>query len=313
MPGRVILCLIPFLQTHLAASQSPYRPFPEGNATWIEQHSWMSGENRYTECDRILRSGNDTTISGISYHSIVSTGQCTEFTVPIVSDHLYYNEPQSTAVIFRQSVEDRKVYAYDSFAEAELLWFDFGLDVGIYPTTLNTIDLPPDQGLSVVALDSIELGDGWHRKWVLGNIVQATVEDSAFCTVIEGVGPTYGVQPVYGFVPPFEWGDRLNCHGIGSVVTYNSGWLQCALTQGLSTYGSQDTFTAFPNPVNDVLTIAGSVGSTLRYTILDPQGRQIQNGNTTGTIDLRDLDPAPYFIQLWTADEGVGSLRIVKQ
>lgn len=313
MPGRVILFVIPFLQTHLAASQSPYRPFPEGNATWIESHSWLNGWDEWTTCDRILRSGPDTVIAETTYHSITASGTCSGFYVPNGSNQFYYLEPTQVAFLFRQNTEERKVYAYDTFADQEVLWFDFGLDLGAYPTTLNTIDLPATSGLSVVALDSIELGDGWHRKWVLGNVVESTIEDSAFCTVIEGVGPSYGLQPVYGFTLPFEWDDKLNCHGIGGIVTYDSGWLSCDLTQGLPANGSQGTFTAFPNPVNDVLTISGPVTSSLRYAIRDVQSRQVQHGNTNGNIDFRDLDPALYFIELWNMNERIGSLRVVKQ
>lgn len=163
-------------------AQSPYRPFPEANAGWVETHSYYDigpfGEG-ITFCHRTIEVGVDTTINDTIYHELRIRSQCSTNGRPHPwADH--------TFCWFRQNVDERKVYVYEPGFQHGVLWFDFTLPVGPYPTTWG-IGAGGEE-LHVVALDSVELNDGWHRSWVLGQVYGGVVYDPAFCTVIEGVG-----------------------------------------------------------------------------------------------------------------------------
>ncbi|HEX2616303.1 MAG TPA: hypothetical protein VHL57_02110, partial [Flavobacteriales bacterium] len=195
-----------------AQAQSLYRPFPESNAGWVETHSWLQPGGTfdyvYNTSTRTIRFGPDTVIGNTTYHQLFSRGQGTWQTTSIPMQYGTFTEADHLFLPFRQDTVARTVYAYDVNAQQEVLWFDFNIGLGPYPDTYDNI---AGSDLEVVALDSMQLMDGYHRTWVLGLVYQTQIQDSAFCTVIEGVGSTFGLHTVVGLVPPFEWNDMLLC------------------------------------------------------------------------------------------------------
>jgi hypothetical protein len=63
----------------------------------------------------------------------------------------------------------------------------------------------------------------------------------------------------------------------------------------------------FPNPVFDFVNIS-NLKKGLNYTISDLSGKVIKNGITLGTIDVSNLSPAVYILNLNFGD----SLKIYK-
>ena len=294
-----------------SSAQSPYRPFPESNAGWVEEHSWLNGSYDWTTCVRTVRSADDTLIDGIHYHQLRSTGDCSWFNIFQSSLHGDFIEPDAVFAMFRQDVGARKVFAYSIDLQQDMLWYDFTLDVGDYPPTID--DPYNDLGVLVVALDSMELNDGYHRTWVLATQVE---QDSAYCTIIEGVGSTYGLNSGYGSAPPFEWSDALTCHSANGTGIFPAGGPACYLSMAVAdSKPAKEQHRAYPNPASSSVSITGSWPAGTRYVLEDALGAECRSGSLrTPSIELTGLSNGVYTIRVQdAAGNDLGNLRLVKE
>lgn len=303
-------------------AQSPYRPFPESDAGWVELQGWMEGvydcvEYRTVSCTRPIQFGNDTLLNGLTYHRLLAHGYCDWDW--IVTGWLpqdcwppsgYYTEPQFDFAFFRQDTSERKVWAFDMYQGEEILLYDFNIGLGPYPPTYN--NHAPGL-LQVVALDSVELNDGWHRSWVLG-FDQGGYMDSAFCKVIEGVGSTFGLTTE--LVPPFEGGGELLCHQAGGVPLYPLGQEQCVTNMGVGPSGPPGALVlrGYPDPTAGPLTITGDIPYDATYVLMDAYGCMLGTGRLVDRrIDLAFLPPSPYLVRINAGDgRPITTLRVVK-
>ncbi|MEO8067523.1 MAG: T9SS type A sorting domain-containing protein [Flavobacteriales bacterium] len=313
---RQLSLLVAVVAALAACAQSAYRPIPEGDAGWSEDHNTISGGgSEWTSCHRTVVSWGDTVFLGTVYHRLRVRGFCD--VQPVVppfdpDDYYYYVEPWSDLYYFRQDTSARKVFVFDIGQQQELLWYDFSIGLGPYPAT---VDFSLYQ-YYVVALDSMELNDGWHRTWVLGTFNGVEIQDSAFCTVVEGVGSTYGVAPLYGgFAPPFEWGDALYCHIVGDSTVYPFGANACYLATSIPLLGELGALSIFPNPASSFISLSGDLGPYQRYTILNAQGSLVREARLNGnSIDVTLVAAGLYMLHL---SEAVGhtqvALRFVKE
>ncbi len=314
---RTPTTLLSVLITTALFAQSPYRPFPESNAGWVEGHSWLMPEGigfTYYTATRTIAFANDTTIAGTIYHQLRSRGSGTWQTTIVPFEYGTFTEPDVVFARFRQDTDARKVYAYDILLQQEVLWYDFTLGLGDYPATY---DQQLDDGtIQVVALDSMELNDGWHRTWVLATQYQGNQQDSAYCTVIEGVGSTLGLRTVYGLAPPFEWSDNLNCHSVNDFTTYPFGDSVCDLTMVVGTQrGGTQALACFPNPASRSVTLTGNVPQGAQYDVFDGCGMLVLSGTLrNNSIDIGMLAPGAYAIRTRTSDGTLlGTTRMMKE
>ena len=297
IPMRRLAVLIATAFTCVAQGQSPYRPFPEDSAGWSEWHGWLSF-GVWTACYRTILSGEDTLISGNAYNRLRVRSQCSYQPIPdtnIPDDYGSYVEPWSDLYYFRQDTTSRQVFVFDTVQQLEVLLYDFGIGLGPYPSTIHDGWAPCE----VVALDSMELSDGWHRTWVLAINNGGVLSDSGFCSVVEGVGSTFGLMPVYGLEPPFEWGDALYCQVVRDSVIYSVGGGECFLMTGLEAETEGPGVTVFPNPASTLLFVsfAGEVAGG--YAVFDMQGRTVGSGMiTAGAIDVAGLHSGLYLLVL---------------
>ncbi len=231
-----------------------------------------------------------------------------------MTNPFFYTEPSEVVLRYRQDTIARQVLQYDMVAGEEKLWYDFTLGVGPYPDAIGNVTAPGE--LRVVALDSIELNDGWHRTQVLGLMYNGMLQDSAFCSIIEGVGSTFGLSPLIGLVPPFEWYDQLDCHQAIGTVVLPLGAMACDLTQHAgATLDRPHRISVFPNPVRDAFTVHGTVAPGTRYALMDVRSVIVQQGELpTSSVDLSGLAPGVYVLLLTDADGRVsGKARVVKE
>ncbi len=306
--------LVGLLASSLLA-QSPYRPFPESDAGWVEDHGWLEANNPsddYIFCTRTIEFGTDTVVGGSTYHRLRSRGVGTGTQTFPPNNSWPVVEPSQTLCLFRQDVAARQVFVYDTLAQQEVLWYDFNLALGDYPPTW---DQPADDGyVQVVALDSMLLNDGWHRTWVLGIMNSGSLVDSAYCSIVEGVGSTYGLNTTHGLMPPFEQGDHLNCHSAGGLPVYPLGAAVCDLTTGLIP-GRHDAavLRIQPNPVADVFTVTGPPLEGARYQLMTMLGSAVQEGALrANTIDIRALPPATYLLRIVDGHGACFLVRVIK-
>lgn len=278
-------------------AQSPYRPFPESDAGWVETHNWLDANSQgmlYVTCTRTITIGADTIIMGTLYHRLLRRGNCIAEQVLPPQNSYTYNETEVDLLYFRQEITSRQVYARINGSES--LFFDFNLTVGPYPPTL----LISGQTLFVVALDSMELNDGWHRTWQ----VAIGPNDPPFVDVIEGVGTSYGLNPVVGVLaPPFEWFDELNCHSTMESSIYPFGQDVCDLTTAISDFPGPQNIGVYPNPATDMINLSVPVNGSLGYVAYDAIGREAYQGKVLQQrIYCDDWSAGVYTVRLMTAN-----------
>ncbi|MCB9194364.1 MAG: T9SS type A sorting domain-containing protein, partial [Flavobacteriales bacterium] len=292
-----------------------YRPFPESDAAWNETHGMITvapgGAFAWVDCERVVHFANDTLINGTSYHQLWSHGHCHGYEIPNMTNPWDYDEPDALVRLFRQDTAARQVFAFDTLMAQERLWFDFGIGLGPYPATIDN-QLVGD--LHVVALDSMELNDGWHRTWVLGMMQNGVLVDSAFCTVIEAVGSTYGVIAPFGLVMPFEWNDMLNCQVVDSATIYPYGGGPCDLTVEVPEQERTTAVVAYPNPTTGIVRLSGGIGNR-HFEIWNARGVLVRSGSLDGDrIDLGDLPPSVYTIRSIGPGDGAAQVfRVVRE
>lgn len=304
MRAPVLLSVI--VTTWSTLGQSPYRPFPEEFATWQETHSWLQpyGSNfAWHTCYRSITFAGDTAVDGLSYHRLVQSGSCSfqEITTSPPGDYGSYGEPEALVALIRQDAAARKVYVYDPQSSVDTLLYDFDLATGSYPSTFTN---PSPGGLLVVGQDSVELGDGWHRRWALG------YDSSAFCHVIEGVGSTYGL--LTWLIPPFENAEQLDCFGVLGTTIYSAFGSSCAVVDMVQEVSAKE-ITAFPNPTTGVVRFAGSPGRSGTVFVRDPQGRVVWHSQLAdGVLDMSTLSPGLYQLLVSSLDGLMRTARVVK-
>ncbi len=296
--------------TSALIAQSPYRPFPEGNAAWVEYHDWLEANipsDDFIGCTRTIEFGTDTVLGDSTYHRLRSRGAGTGTQTFPPNNSWPVVEPSHTLCFFRQDVAARQVFVYDTLAQQEVLWYDFNLGLGDYP---QTWDQPFDDGyVQVVALDSMLLNDGWHRTWGLGLVGMSM----AYCTIVEGVGSTYGLNTTQGLLPPFEQGDQLTCHSRESLPVYPLGAAECDLSVGLAAGAPAPArMRIFPNPATDRVQVFGANAADSRYALMDLMGNAVQHGLLTGSIDIRPLVPGVYVLRITDTHGERCAMRVVK-
>jgi hypothetical protein len=276
-----------------------YQPFPEGDAQWSEFTTalYCCGPGSNTvECQRIYYFDSDTVINGLTYHIILFDEACvtTYFWDPW--------PPWNTGRIgalggyLRQDTTDRRVYQWTA-SLGDTLLYDFNMSLGAYPLT-SMLTAP----LNIIEIDSVLLGDGWHKRWIL----DATDFNLTPYTVIEGIGSTFGLfGPMY---PPFEASQDLVCFTKDSTLIYEwsqmIGNIGCDLSVGTRPLAQPyQASSIHPNPFNEYITLELSDAEPVRFKLLNASGSIAFTGTTTGTIDTRTLH-AGHYILILTGPDG---------
>lgn len=285
------------LWTSYSFGQS-YRPFPEGDAQWSGYTTalYCCGPGSNTvECQRIYYFDADTVINSLTYHTILFDEAC-------LTSYMWDPWPPwttgQTGVIggyLRQDTIARRVYQWTP-ALGDTLLYDFNMGLGAYPLTSI-----PSAPLDIIEIDSVLLGDGWHKRWVLN----ATDYSMTPYTVIEGVGSSFGLfGPMY---PPFESSQDLVCFTADDLLVYQ--WTQmiegigCDLSVGIRPpAGPFVASNIRPNPFDQYIAIDLLDQGPIQFMFVDATGSLAYAGTTTGTIDARTLVAGHYILVLTSPD-----------
>jgi hypothetical protein len=293
------------LLLQLTASAQTYRPFPEGDAQWREFSTalYCCGPGSNTvERHRIYYFDADTVIDGLTYHTILFDETST--TTYIWDPWPPYTSGQTGTLgtYLRQDTATRRVYQWTSFLGDTLL-YDFNMGVGAYPAT--SIEAAP---LQVVTIDSVALGDGWHKRWVL----DVTDMGMTPYAMIEGVGSTFGLLgPMH---PPFEASQDLMCFTLDTLPIYENTQLGfgCDFTVDMARPWHRHQPMAYPNPfTTEINVVLPANGGSTRFRLLNMTGDVILQGHTTGRIDASMLAPGSYVLE-WGAPHGPTRQALVK-
>jgi hypothetical protein len=300
----------------VALTQS-YKPFPEGNAFWIEQHGRLQTGPcgfEYQNCTDPVYFGNDIVINSVIYHTLMYRQVCSITWVngspppPPPCEYItYYNVPPTGFAHIRQDSVAKKVYMYDWSNNQDTLLYDFNLSVGNpLPHTYNNPNYP---NVIVSSIDSILLIDGYHRRY---NLDIGTTVDSA--SIIEGIGSTYGL--LASLVPPFENGDALLCFSKNNFTIYPNASTACDFTVGMLSEKDEHVLNVYPNPADDFINIQNHFTSPLSVTVFSSYGTVVHQitlaKDANATIDLSALANGIYMVA-GVSDKYFVSEKVIKQ
>lgn len=315
---KTIVLLIPFICLNSSWAQIAYRPIPETDAVWIQTELFTGGSHEYETTISAVYTLGDTVISGQTYIQFGSHGIYKW--VDGWGSQQNYTEgggPVSyTTGFFRQDAAQKKVFILNSTNQTDELLYDFGsLVVGQpYPETVTNLNYP---NLLVMGQDSVQLIDGnYYKRWALGT----NSSDSAYVSVIEGVGGTNGfVTPIYG---NFEQFARLLCHK-SAVQSIYEDWQpypvspayseECSRTLSLEEK-AETSLVIFPNPTNSHISIESN-GLISYVEISDLNGHSLlRYENITGNelnFDMSTLQQGVYLVRI-VSENGSSSVRQIQ-
>lgn len=271
-------------------------PPPSENPYWIEKHAGLSMSD-WIEYDIVVYYKSDTVIGSQTYNRLYRNGNWTSiYTLP---PYYHYSGTlnEELFAVLRQDTTTRKVYVFDN--NTEVLLYDFkNLAAGAeYPNTHNNPSYMSDT-LVVVSEDSTQLNNAMHRIWNLGHRHNGVVSDSAFVSIIEGIGSTFGL--LAQLVPPFENFDELKCFYSDSTGIYPDSLLICDRTFGLEDQIREIKIKVYPNPADRALSILlGSNNDHMQVQLCDLSGRTLISrslNNTTTSLDLSHLKDGLYVL-----------------
>lgn len=322
LPAMRIIMALGALVVQLLHAQD-YRPFPDGNAGWVERSLGLDpggdcqSDFIVVDCTWPILFDPDTVIDGTSYHHLITHGFCDWECNPPDFGPLppwcpgcsgSYTIPWQTFMFFRQVIPSKQVFIYDPSTGQEELLYDFNMGVGTYPPTYNNMAYPD---LNVVSIDSVLLGDGYHKRF---NVAQALGGEG---WVIEGVGSSWGlIAPMEIF---FEHYTAMECFSRDDSLIHPNPIdfpdYECALTLNIPDHRLPATtdLDVRPNPVRDHIRIPG-VAMMERYWITTSTGEVVMTDRALGddVIEVAGLAPGVYFVRIQDRLGASGRARFIK-
>lgn len=304
-----------FFPVALCTSAQGYIPFPEGDATWMENHGWLNSgggmNDSYVTCAREVSFGTDTTIGAVSYHRLYVTGFCADQLIFPPLSTTYYWEPTTLFLTFRQDIPAKQVILYDPNDGLEHVLYDFNMGLGTYPQTWNNVSYPIMQ---VIRVDSVQLADGWHE--VYNTDMPDLGPDSV--RVIEGIGSTFGLTA--WMMTPFENHERLTCFTHHDSIVWTNpavpGDPVCSLEMAVTAQREQRSGAVVsPMPFIDGFTVRLPAGvASANYRLFSATGHLVQEGRLDGVTEITVEAPGGCYV-LDIADAVGGPLarqRLIK-
>jgi len=281
-----------------------YHPFPDSNAVWREEYSYLIDPYCWHHNDYNLYTEGDTAIGNHTYHKLYTTGYVWESCFPpgIPSPPYYYYREYWGA--FRQDSLYRQIYLYDNWNECDTLAYDFNLNVG---DTLPVSYL--NQFNYVWLIDSVLVGNQYNKRFRLSNGY-----DSSYA-IIEGIGNTFGAFASLDFY--FEAYAHLYCvkKNDQTVWTYDTSY-QCELINRIGSINFHRQISVIPNPFSVSTSI--SVSEILKnadltiYNALGQEVKKIKN-ISGGVIEIQrdNLPGGVYFIRLSQENNIITNQKVI--
>jgi len=201
--------------------------------------------------------------------------------------------------LIREDTNSQQVFVVSQFWSQERLLYDFSVGIGPYPETFRH----PDGG-NVVAVDSIDLIDGTHRRITLGNGEK----------IIEGIGCGCGFMPKFSFPLAYYYG--LVCHSKDGVQDFYPGVspdCPCESFDGVEQQHNSKLLIS-PSPTDGSSRLEGASAYS-RFVIRSMDGRIVGSGicsnSGSATIDLTDLPSAMHVIEVQGASS-TSRIRVIK-
>lgn len=286
------VAMLSIFSCSLASAQtSVYHPFPDSNAVW----GLLSGATSCPDISVQDYYAGDTIIDQHTYKIIAE----------YVTDPIDC-APQGigTGFLFDDTAA-RKVYWRIPGATSDSLLYDFTLEVGdtlrgLYANTGLCSDAP----VTIISIDSIEVGGSYRRKMNLSN------DDCFGPSIIEGVGSTTGLTSCYFMNKSF--GIVLSCFTVNGELLYEKPCgapelAPCgALPLGVHNEQHHAINVVTPNPSTGLFHLGQAAK---QITVYNAQGKLLfrQHGNE---VDLSAYPPGVYTAVVQAA-KGNSAQRLV--
>lgn len=291
----IALCL----STHLMA-----QPYLDATSQWKQYYrlSVFPPGIAFVE-DMVLQLDGDTTIGTMIYHRVLKTGMATTYHVQ-GGDTTYQGPIHTYMDPIRE--EGPYFFAYDRQARQEYLLYDFSAQVG---DTLQSGYCDMD---TVVSIDTVYLGDRPRKRFHL-----TPGPHGEICTLIEGIGPTFGLywQPCNVVPDPLIY---LQCFSQdGDYMSFDSTYDCSGLVMADEVITAED-WSVRPNPFSEEMEVYIPEG--LQYpaklTVMNLVGvvvyeHQLIEGDRLLHMRLNALGSGMHVVSLSNA-EGVFSKMVIR-
>lgn len=277
----LVFCLIVVFQSK---AQNIY-PFPDMNAYWNSfSYNWGN-----LVVENPIGVVGDTIINNTQYIKIC---QSTDTLFEFQSDYLFYCAVRE---------EDSKYYFVFPDETAEILYYDFNMEVG------DTIHYPQNFfiwqpiTLKVISKDSILIGNNYRKRLTLEN------NNGSMGWMpqvwIEGIGSDYGLRMVHNYI--VDYGFATSClHQNDTLVYLNPQFQACYRWTLVGLEENQlQPLKVFPNPANEQISFELLSDELLqaRFEITDIQEKNYFSSTINSSnfsISTSHFQSGVYFYQI---------------
>ena len=291
---KTLLYSLTFLSLSILKLQAQVA-FPTDGAIWVNtEYTYTFNppnpvpDSELTDVENYCVNGQDTTILGNDYTKV-----------------FYCGDTYKGALREENSI----VYFVPANSTDEYLLYDFGAQVG---QTLQDVYVGNHYDETFMLQDFTVQQTGTE---IIGGVSRRVVWADSY-RWIEGIGCETGL-----FMEPWAnvsmYAVFLECMSVNGITLFPvEGNNACPLTVGVNEATSQTmSIEIYPNPTKESVTVNTGTPTSMVITILDIQGREIQNAHYPQTDKAQfeiEGQPGVYFIRVKTEDERARSFRIVK-
>lgn len=286
-----------------ANNAQTYFPFADSNAVWtVSAHSFQGQKNYAVKGDSVYNS-----LVYKKYYIVNDTNLAT-------AQFQFY-------ALVRQNTAAKKIYGIKNGTSTEKLLYDFSLNIND-TLSVNSFDFSfgNNNKVKVLAKDSVLINSQYRKRIKLDGY---TVPFNGPEYWTEGVGSNYGIfnGGVSGLWITDVCFPTLLCYKQNSVLAYkNPSCITCfdiiCTDVGVNEIQNNNTQNVYPNPAKDILNIdisALSLPVQSKIKMTDPLGRIVLETEIAKQINIKELKPGIYFLQVYHKEKLIAIEKIIKE
>jgi Secretion system C-terminal sorting domain len=293
--SRLLWCRVTALLLPMACAAQTYFPFPDSNAEWkvvFAMGGWPIGEDVSEVHTYTI--GPDSLIDGTTYHVLLGSG--------------------GYVGCLRNDAPNRKVFFVPVGGEAEVALYDFSLSVGDTAQVYGSDNVYCPGPMVLSAIDSVWVVDAYRRRFHFDHPCWPQ-------SVVEGIGSDLGLIE-YAAQQLNDLSTQLACMRQDEVTLFELSPDACSWVTSIGENEALGTNARklFPNPCEARTTLIYRIPIAQRgqLKIFDQLGREQEQLTLTSKqgqvmLDLHDLPPGMYTVQLFADGTRVTSERLIVQ
>lgn len=295
---QIIFIVLATISNIANCQTSTYHPFPDSSGVWNIHYFEACSFHGHGNVNYSYTIDGDTTITGITYKKLY-----TPFRDIITCTNCCFAPFLGYRGAYRNDSINKKVYYIPINFTAEVLLYDFSLNVG---DTLNSYlsdsvfysPLP-----TIQKIDSVLIGNSFRKRWAIDTI------NSCHPYIIEGIGNTTGLLEPLTIAPCYNsnyWDfaeHSLTCFSQNGNTLFPSTTTSCLAITGIDTkFDIPNKNILYPNPFHTTANLL--IGKNRKYISIEIYniiGMLLQKENISSQsiiIDRKTLENGIYFYKL---------------